>query len=127
MTEPVEGIQHREARKQVELYLLGRGRTVTGSNSLMFKPKFITEHKLENRFVGHSYEIVTSEEVIEIDDLNSHPKKSHKINDGIAERYIREYHPEYQFYRLLKEEIVDTHGRLLNPNDVNDYLRKHLF
>ena len=118
MTEPREGIQHLAARKQVELYLLTRGRVVSDGNQVNFKTKFIEEHKLQKRFCGHSYDIVTQEEIVEIDDLQAHGKKSHKINDGIAERYIREYHPEYKFYRLLKEEIVDRQGRLLNPKDV---------
>jgi hypothetical protein len=127
LTEPTEGIQHLYARKQVEWYLRHNGRTVIGSYSVSFKPKFIAEHKLEKRFVGHSYDIVTQSEVIEIDDLQAHTKTAHIINDQIAERYIKEYHPEYKFYRLLKEEIVDTHGRLLDPSDVANYLREHLF
>lgn len=127
MTEPKEGIQHLQSRRIVEFYLATKGRVISQSNQVNFKPRFIEEHKLEKRYHGHSYDIVTQEEIIEIDDLNSHPKKNHRINDGIAERYIREYHKEYKFYRLLKEEIVDTHGRLLEPSDVADYLRKYLF
>ncbi len=122
-----EGIQHLNARKQVELYLLTRGRVVSGGNQVNFRTEFIKANKLEKRYHGHSYDIVTQEEIIEIDDLNSHPKKAHKINDGIAEAYIRQYHPEYKFYRLLKEEIVDRYGRLLDPKDVADYLRENLF
>lgn len=125
MTEPREGIEHREARKLVELYLKTRGRAVTSGNFVNFDIKFIKEHKLENRFGGHTYDIVTQEEIIEIDDMNSHPKKSHRINDGIAERYIKEYHPAYKFYRLLKEEIVDKRGHI--QEDVYHYLRTNLF
>ena len=128
MTDPKEGIQHMLARKQIELYLLTKGRVVSSKlNIVNFNTAFIKEHKLEKRFQGHSYDIITQEEIIEIDDLYSHPKKIHRINDGIAERYIREYHPEYKFYRLLKEEIVDRQGRLLDPKDVADYLREHIF
>ena len=126
MTE-FEGVQHMQARKIVELYLLFKGRTITTDNLIRFKTEFVRDFKLGKRYAGHSYDIMTEDEIIEIDDLNSHPKKSHKINDGIAEAYVKEYHPEFKFYRLLKEEIVDTHGRLLKPSDVADYLRTHLF
>ena len=125
MTEPKEGIQHREARRLVEFYLKLRGRVVAEGNSIAFNPKFVIDNKLEKRFQGHSYDIVTQEEIIEIDDLNSHPKKSHRIADGIAEKYIKEYHPEYKFYRLLKEELVDKNG-WIQP-DCYEYLRKNLF
>ncbi len=126
MIEPNEGIQHLNARKIVEFYVqTARGRAVTSMNFYTFHPKFVKEHKLDKRFQGHSYDIVTQEEVIEIDDLSSHPKKSHKINDGIAEEYIRQYHKEYKFYRLLKEEIVDRRG-WIQP-DCYSYLREHLF
>jgi len=126
MTEVKEGVQHRESRKIVQFYLeTARGRTVVGRNYFQFLPKFVKENKLEKRFQGHSYDIVTQDEVIEIDDLNSHPKKSHRIADGIAEQYIREYHPEYKFYRLLKEEITNEKGHI-QPT-AKDYLREHLF
>ena len=125
MTEPKEGVWHMQARRVVEFYLLTRGRVVSDGNFVNFKTEFIKEHKLGNRFKGHSYDIVTQEEIIEIDDLNSHPKKSHKINDGLAERYIKEYHKAYKFYRLLKEEIVDSKGHI--QEDVYHYLRTNLF
>jgi hypothetical protein len=91
----------------------------------MFKPEFVKEKKLGSRFPGHSYDIVTQSEIIEIDDLDSHPKKQHRINDNIAEEYAREYHPEYKFYRLLKEEIANRRG-WIQP-DCYTYLREHLF
>lgn len=125
MTEPKEGIQHREARRIVQFYLEEKGRTVTSGNYVEFNPKFVKENKLEKRFQGHSYDIITQSEIIEIDDLNSHPKKAHKINDGIAQTYAEEYHGEYKFYRLLKEEIVDRRG-WIQP-DAYSYLREHLF
>jgi hypothetical protein len=126
LIEPKEGIEHREARRLVEFYLqTAKGRAVTSGNFANFNPKFIRENRLENRFQGHSYDIVTQSEVIEIDDLNSHPKPSHRINDGIAEKYIKEYHPEYRFYRLLKEEIVNSRGHI-QPT-VKDYLKDNLF
>ena len=127
MTEPVEGVQHREARRFVQFYLETRGRKWRNNsgNLVIFNSQFIKEHKLEKRFQGHSYDIVTQQEVIEIDDLKAHTKKSHIINDQIAERYIRENHPTYKFYRLLKEEIVDTKGHF--KDDVYHYLRTNLF
>ena len=94
MTEPVEGIQHRESRRIVQFYLESKGRVRSDKNLFMFKPDFIKEKKLGSRFPGHSYDIVTQDEIIEIDDLDSHPKKSHQINDNIAEEYARRYHPE---------------------------------
>lgn len=123
--EPKEGIQHLQARRIVQFYLETKGRVKTDNNKVMFKPEFRKEKKLGNRFPGHSYDIVTQSEIIEIDDLSSHPKKAHKINDGIAEDYARRYHPEYKFYRLLKEEIVDRRG-WIQP-DCYEYLREHLF
>jgi len=125
LTEPVEGIQHTQARRVVEFYLKIRGRTVSKPIPVNFKTEFIKEHKLEKRFGGHTYDIVTHDEVIEIDDLQAHSKKSHIINDQIAERYIKEYHPAYKFYRLLKEEIVDRKGHI--QEDVYHYLRTNLF
>ena len=125
MTEVKEGVQHRESRRIVQFYLEVRGKEVVGRNYFQFLPKFVKENKLEKRFQGHSYDIVTQDEVIEIDDLNSHPKKSHRIADGIAEQYIREYHPEYKFYRLLKEEITNEKGHI-QPT-AKDYLKEHLF
>ena len=121
-----EGVQHKQSRLIVQFYLeTARARVVVGGNYFEFKPKFVKDNKLEKRFQGHSYDIVTQTEVIEIDDLSSHPNKSHRIADGIAEQYILEYHPEYKFYRLLKEEITDEKGHI-QPT-AKDYLREHLF
>jgi hypothetical protein len=118
---------HEDCRRIVELYLMtARGRAIL-KNSFTFDPKFVRKHKLEKRFQGHSYDILTQDEIIEIDDLGKHSKKSQIINDQIAAEYIKEYHPEYKFYRLLKEEIVDSKGRLLDPKDVASYLRENLF
>ena len=126
MREVREGIQHLKAREQVELYLLQNKREIY-DQTFTFVPKFVKEHKLDKRYQGHTYDITTQYEIVEIDDLSSHPKKAHRINDGIAEEYIKDYHPEYRFYRLLKEEIVDSKGRLLNPKDVAQYFKEHLF
>jgi len=125
VTEVKEGVQHKQSRLIVQFYLEVRGKEVVGRNYFQFLPKFVKENKLEKRFQGHSYDIVTQDEVIEIDDLSSHPNKSHRIADGIAERYIREYHPEYKFYRLLKEEITNEKGHI-QPT-AKDYLKEHLF
>jgi len=121
-----EGVQHKQSRLIVQFYLeTARDRVVVDHNYFQFKPEFVKDNKLEKRFQGHSYDIVTQTEVIEIDDLSSHPNKSHQIADGIAEQYIREYHPEYRFYRLLKEEVTNEKGHL-QPT-AKDYLREHLF
>src|SRR6185503_8289376 len=126
MTETREGTHHREARRVVQFYLeTARNREVVGNNYFLFLPKFVKDNKLEKRFQGHSYDIVTQDEVIEIDDLTSHPNKSHRIADGIAEQYIREYHTEYKFYRLLKEEITNEKGHI--QLTAKDYLKEHLF
>jgi len=126
LTEVKEGVHHREARRVVQFYLESRGvEVIVGSNYFQFNPKFVKENKLEKRFQGHSYDILTHNEIIEIDDLSSHPNKSHRIADGIAEKYIQEYHPEYKFYRLLKEEITNEKGHI-QPT-AKDYLKEHLF
>lgn len=94
----------------------------------MFDPRFVKEHKLDKRFGGHSYDIITDEEVIEIDGINTrHSKKNQKINDGIASSYIDWLGGGRKFYRLLQEEITDPQGRLLDPKDVAQYLRNNLF
>lgn len=122
-----EPVQHREARRIVEFYLeTARGRAISSWNFILFNPKFVREHKLENRFKGHSYDIITQDEVIEIDGMNTkHSKKSQQINDGIAESYIKEYHPEYKFYRILQEEITNDKGQI--QPDCAAYLKEHLF
>jgi hypothetical protein len=122
-----EPLQHREARRVVEFYLqTARGRAISSWNLITFKPKFVKEYKLENRFQGHSYDIITQDEVIEIDGMNTrHSKKSQKINDGLAEAYIKEYHPEYKFYRLLQEEITNSRGHI-QPSCAS-YLQDNLF
>jgi hypothetical protein len=117
---------HEQARAIVEFYLkTARGRVVSTTNFVNFNTKFVKEHKLEKRFQGHSYDIVTQEEIVEIDDYKKHSKKNQIINDQIAERYIKEYHKAYKFYRLLKEEIVDSKGHL--QADTAQYLRENLF
>ena len=120
-----EGLQHREARKIVQFYLESKGRIRSDKNTVRFKREFIKEKKLGNRFPGHSYDIMTDKEIVEIDDLSSHPKKAHQINDNIAEEYISRFHPEYKFYRLLKEEIANRRG-WIQP-DCLQYLKEHLF
>lgn len=130
MTETREGTQHREARRLVEFYLESKGIPVTDKNYFKYNDQFVEDNKLQKRFKGHSYDIVTNWHIIEIDDLDSHPKPSHQINDGIAAKYITESErlsSRYDFYRLLKEEIADRKGRILDPKDVADYLRENLF
>jgi hypothetical protein len=123
-----EPIQHREARRAVQLYLEIKGRSCKTNTDILFDPKFIKLHKLENRFAGHSYDIITDDEVIEIDGINTrHSKKRQKINDGIASAYIEWLGGTTKFYRLLQDEITDPQGRLLDPKDVAAYLRENLF
>jgi hypothetical protein len=119
---------HEDARRVVELYLMtARGRAIANHNSVIYPADFIKKHKLEKRYQGHSFDIVTTEEIIEIDDYGKHSKKNQKINDGIINEYVKEHLKPFKFYRLLKEEIVDKQGRLLDPIDVADYLRENLF
>jgi len=130
LTEVNEGIQHRAARRIVEFYLQSKDRQVAKWNNFQFPPEFVKKHKLGTRSkpnTSHSYDIMTDTELVEIDDLDYHPKPSRRINDGIAGEYATVYHPEYRFYRLLKEEIADRKGRILDPKDVADYLKEHLF
>jgi hypothetical protein len=102
-----------------------RGRAISTGNSIKFHYDFVEKHKLEKRYQGHSFDIVTPEEIIEIDDMGKHSKKNQKINDGIINEYVKEYLEPFKFYRLLKEEIVDARGHL--QRDAADYLRENLF
>lgn len=121
---------HELARQIVELYLWGAKRKVTATNEFDYRcyPEFIQKHSLGTTSrpnTNHSYDIVTDKEIIEIDDYHKHSKKSQKINDGIAGEYITTYHPEFKFYRLIKEEIVNEKGQI--QPDCYSYLREHLF
>jgi hypothetical protein len=118
---------HEDARRIVELYLLAKERAISDNNSVKFHYGFVKKHKLEKRYQGHSFDIVTPEEIIEIDDMGKHSKKNQKINDGIINEYAKEWLKPFKFYRLQKEEIVDRKGRLLDPKDVANYLRDNLF
>jgi hypothetical protein len=117
---------HEDARRIVEFYLqTARGRAVSIHNSVKFHHDFVKKHKLEKRYQGHSFDIVTTDEIIEIDDLGKHSKKNQKINDGLVNEYVNDYLISFKFYRLLKEEIVDQKGHL--QPDAADYLRENLF
>lgn len=123
-----EPVQHRESRRFVQFYLEIKGRDCKPNTDVIFDPRFVQLHKLNKRFQGHSYDIITDEEVVEIDGMNTrHSKKSQQINDGIASAYIEWLGGSRKFYRLLQDEIADPQGKLLNPKDVSDYLRKALF
>lgn len=118
---------HEAAREIVELALIFKQSWVTTYNRFEYKPEFIKKHKLgtfSRPNTSHSYDIVTDKEVIEIDDYDKHSKRNQKINDGIAGEYIKTYHPEFKFYRLQKEEIVNEQGRM-QPT-AKDYLREKL-
>ena len=59
---------HEAARGLVHLYLAGKGRKFLDNNQVSFGKGFVQEHKLNKRFQGHSYDIWTDHEIIEIDD-----------------------------------------------------------
>jgi hypothetical protein len=120
---------HEDCRRIVELWLMtARGRAIADNNSVEYPPEFIKKHKWK-KFPGHSYDIVTPQEVIEIDDLDRHLHKEIMINDNVASDYAETYivPKGFGFYRIIKEEIVDRKGRLLDPKDVALYLRENLF
>jgi hypothetical protein len=106
--------------------LKAKGRKILVKNFFPYPPDFIKEHKLEKRFQGHSFDIFTGYELVEIDDLRKHSKKNQKINDGIINNFVyRALHGLYPLRRLLKEEIVDSKG-YLQPTAAQ-YLQDNLF
>ncbi len=121
----VKNMTHESARAIVEFYLKAKGRTILEKNQVFFDKAFIEEHKLTKRYQGHSYDIWTDQEIIEIDDLGRHSKTSQKINDGIASEFATNHLSQWKFYRLLKEELVDRRG-VLQPTAAA-YLKEHLF
>jgi hypothetical protein len=119
-----KNVTHEVAREIVELYLRAKGRTVHKDNEFMYPTEFVERHKLK-KFPGHSYDILTNKEIIEIDDYSKHSTKNQIINDGIAEDYARKHLTPYNFYRLKKEEIVNSRGHI-QPS-CHDYLQENLF
>ena len=117
-------ITHEVAREVVELWLMAKGRTIHRENTFMYPTEFIQRHKLK-KFPGHTYDILTNKEIIEIDDYQKHSKKNQIINDGIAEDYARKHLTPYNFYRLKKEEIVNQRGHV-QPSCAS-YLMDNLF
>jgi hypothetical protein len=112
----------------VELWLIAKGRTILKDNGFQFPVEFCLEHKLgagNRKFFGHSYDILTNKEIVEIDDYGRHSKKNQIINDGIAEDYARKHLSPYNFYRLKKEEIVNERGHI-QPSCAS-YLEDNLF
>lgn len=117
---------HERAREQVEFYLRASNYAAIFHNKpIMFHQDFVKKHKLEKRYQGHSFDIRTPNYIIEIDDYGKHSKKNQKINDGIINEYVKEYLTRFNFFRLQKEEIVDSKG-YLQPTAA-EYLRKALF
>ena len=117
---------HELARQIVELYLIGKGREILAKNYFPYSPDFIKNHMLEKRFQGHSFDIFTGKEMVEIDDYSKHSKKNQKINDGIVNAFFDQYlKPSYDLYRLQKEEIVNEKGQI--QPDCASYLKEHLF
>ena len=116
---------HEAARTIVEFYLKAKGRNILENNNVLFGKAFVEEHKINKRYQGHSYDIWTDQEIIEIDDLGRHSKTSQKINDGIATEFATNHLSQWKFYRLLKEELVDRRG-VMQPTAAA-YLKAHLF
>ncbi len=121
----VKNMTHEAARAIVEFYLKAKGRNILEKNNVLFGKAFVQEHKLNKRFQGHSYDIWTNEEIIEIDDYQKHSKRGQKINDGVATEFATNHLSQWKFYRLLKEELVDRRG-VLQPTAA-EYLEKNLF
>jgi len=117
-------VTHEVAREVVELWLVAKGRTIHKNTIFHYPDAFIESHKLK-KFPGHSYDILTNKEIIEIDDYQKHSKKNQIINDGIAEDYARKHLSPYNFYRLKKEEIVNERGHIQRSCAV--YLQDNLF
>lgn len=122
---PKHNMTHEAARLAVEFWLEAKERKILTKNEVLFGKGFVEQHRLTKRYQGHSYDIWTDKEIIEIDDLARHSKTSQKINDGIATEYAVNHLSQWKFYRLLKEEIVDRRG-VLQPTAAR-YLKEHLF
>jgi hypothetical protein len=118
---------HELARQVVEFYLKIKGRKILDNNFFRYPNEFVAKNKLEKRYQGHSFDIFTGEEVLEIDDYQKHSKKNQKINDGLIDLFVTTYLKPYNvpLYRLQKEEIVNAKG-WIQP-DCYEYLRKNLF
>lgn len=115
---------HEAAREIIEFYLKAKGRKILTKNHILFGKSFVQQHKLNKRFQGHSYDIWTDKEIIEIDDYGKHSKRNQKINDGIATEYATNHLAQWKFYRLQKEEIVDRRGVM--QSTCEDYLKRNL-
>jgi hypothetical protein len=117
-------VTHEAARVAVELWLQAKKRIIYKDTIFYYPTDFIQRHKLK-KFPGHTYDILTNKEIIEIDDYGKHSKKNQIINDGIAEDYARKHLSPYNFYRLKKEEIVNQRGHV-QPSAAT-YLQDNLF
>jgi hypothetical protein len=117
---------HQLAVMTVELFLQGAKKEILVDHVFNYPPEFVEKHKWK-KYPGHTFDILTRDEVIEIDDLDRHLHKEIMINDGVATDYAETYlEPAgYKFYRLLKENIVDRKGWILP--DAGEYLKKSLF
>lgn len=113
---------HEQARIIVEFWLIAKGKQVVSHNTFAFPPEFCQRHRLGTKWrpnTKHSFDIYCTQPegndwLIEIDDYGKHSTKSQRINDGIindfAQTILAPKH--YELFRLQKEEIVDTRGRL---------------
>ena len=66
----LKNMTHEAARSLVEFWLEAKGRQILTKNEVMFGKGFVEQHKLNKRYQGHSYDIWTDREIIEIDDLS---------------------------------------------------------
>lgn len=118
---------HELARLQVEAWLQAKEREIHDMKFFPYSKQFVKKHKLEQHFQGHSFDIVTKDELVEIDDYGKHSKKNQKINDGVINSFYKsELKPfGYRLFRLQKEEIVNQKGQI--QPDCAAYLKKNLF
>ncbi len=81
----------------------------------MFSDKFVKENKLQyyiheydfGALVGDDPQLVVEIGAVGDDSRHQLPHKSQLINDGIAEKNIRENHPYSRFLRINKEDAMD--------------------
>jgi hypothetical protein len=116
---------HEQARELLEFYLMAKDRDILAKNHVEYPREFVFKHNLQSNFQGHSFDIWTNKEIIEITDYKKHSKTKQKINDGLIVDFVKTYLPKWPFFVIQKEEIVDEKGHL-QPTAA-EYLKEHLF
>jgi hypothetical protein len=107
---------------------MAKDRIILNPHVFYYPDSFLKEHHFKpHDFPGHSYDILTNNEIIEIDDLDQHSHKKQKINDGVAGEYAINHLSKFKFYRLLKEEICNRRGHIEDLDKVKRYLKDNLF